>query len=161
VLACALPTIPRRSVILDAEFVAEDWFEVLHRLVGQCRPIPGQAGPIRAVGALRDHAEYHSAILYRPSSLLLSMPRMAGIGVRPGPGRPTLFRSPDRTPRAQTRLDRFDLLILDDFEPLGHLFAPDGHRPRCSGKIASGCPIQDTKRTPPYGGIPWQDRTIP
>jgi hypothetical protein len=36
---------------------------------------------------------------------------------------------------AINRLDCFDLLILDDFEPLGHLFAPDGHRRRCSGTI--------------------------
>jgi hypothetical protein len=28
-----------------------------------------------------------------------------------------------------------DLLILDDFEPLGYLFAPDGHRRRCSETI--------------------------
>jgi hypothetical protein len=46
------------------------------------------------------------------------------------------------------RLDRFDLLVLDDFEPLGHLFAPDGHRRRCSGTTASWCPIQGGFRSP-------------
>jgi hypothetical protein len=37
----------------------------------------------------------------------------------------------------EAAINRLDLLILDDFEPLGHLFAPDGHRPRCPGTIAS------------------------
>jgi len=56
--------------------------------------------------------------------------------------KPLIARRELKLEAAIDRLDRFDLLILDDFEPLGHLFAPGGHRRRCSGTITSWCPIQ-------------------
>jgi hypothetical protein len=55
---------------------------------------------------------------------------------------------------AINRLDCFDLLILDDFEPLGHLFAPDGHRRRCSGNNTFWCSIQGGFRCLCPTGIP-------
>jgi len=68
--------------------------------------------------------------------------------------KPLIARRELKLEAAINRLDRFDLLILDDFEPLGHLFAPDGHRPRCSGTIASWCPIQGGFRCLCPTGIP-------